>query len=271
MANLGSFRRITGGMETYFQPSERNGLRRGDEQVSRSVAMIEERSRLKRELGEMLVQESAGNQPQFEGQRELQDACLPEAIRFPGRIQSLSRGNISTQMRDKKLSGPNFAPNWKKRRNTLRHCSSMCCSTRQTLARNVIKGLWLATNKAEMKNQVQEINDPEFVTEVLRCAQPVLVGFLAGWSKPSRLLEPVLDEVVETCNGDAKIFKVNVDDNPDLGVIYSIQSVPTLMYFVNGAVRAKIVGMVSPKAILAKLQSLRPANISTKDFEPSRG
>ena len=102
----------------------------------------------------------------------------------------------------------------------------MRCSIRYTLARDVIKGLRLATKKAKMKNQVQEINEPEFEPEVLRCAQPVLVGFLAGWSKPSRLVEPVLDEVAEACNGNAKIFKVNVDDNPDLGTIYSIQSVP---------------------------------------------
>ena len=136
----------------------------------------------------------------------------------------------------------------------------MRCSNRQALARDVIKGLWLATNKAKMKNHVQEINEPEFEQEVLRCAQPALVGFLAAWSKPSRLVEPVLDEVARACNGNAKIVKVNVDDNPDLGTIYAIQSVPTLIYFFNGAVRAKIVGMVSPKAILAKLQSLTSGN-----------
>jgi thioredoxin 1 len=119
--------------------------------------------------------------------------------------------------------------------------------------------------------QAIEINEPEFDVEVLRCARPVLVGFLAGWSKPSKLVEPVLDEVAAACNGNANIFKVNVDDNPDLGTIYAIQSVPTLMFFFNGTVRAKIVGMVSPKAILAKLNSLTPANPSTKDFEPSCG
>jgi thioredoxin 1 len=119
--------------------------------------------------------------------------------------------------------------------------------------------------KIEMNTKVQEINEPEFETEVLRCAQPVLVGFLAGWSKPSRLVEPVLDEVAEVCNGNAKILKVNVDDNPDLGNIYAVQSVPTLIYFFNGAVRAKIVGMVSPKAILTKLKSLMPANSPTND------
>jgi len=106
--------------------------------------------------------------------------------------------------------------------------------------------------------RVQEINEPEFEMEVLRYAQPVLVGFLADWSKPSRLVEPVLDEVAGTCNGTTKTLKVNVDDNPDLGTIYGIQSVPTLVYFFNGTVRAKIVGMASPKAILAKLQLLTP-------------
>ena len=128
----------------------------------------------------------------------------------------------------------------------------------------MIKGLRLTTNKAKMKNMVQEINEPQFMTEVLRCASPALVGFLAGWSKPSRLVEPVLDEVAEACNGTAKFFKVNVDDNPDLGTIYSIQSVPTLVYFFNGEVRAKIVGMASPKAILAKLSSLTSENSSAK-------
>ena len=227
--------------------------------------MIEERNRLERELRETLVQEFAGILPQLEGQPELQNACWQEAVRFPRRIQYFSRCKISTQTRGKNLSGPNFAPHWKKRRNTSTPYSSMCCSIRQALARDVIKGLRLATKKAKMKKQVQEINEPEFEMEVLRCAQPVLVGFLAGWSKPSRLVEPVLDEVAEACNGNAKIFKVNVDDNPDLGTIYSIQSVPTLIYFFNGAVRAKIVGMVSPKAILAKLNSLTPGNPPTKE------
>lgn len=110
------------------------------------------------------------------------------------------------------------------------------------------------------KNEVQEINEPEFGVEVLRSTQPALVGFLAGWSKPCQLLEPVLEEVAEACNGQAKVFKVNVDDNPDLGNFFGIQSVPTLIYFVNGHVRAKIVGMASSKAVLAKLQSLMQVN-----------
>lgn len=116
-----------------------------------------------------------------------------------------------------------------------------------------------------MKNQVQEINESEFEAQVLRSTQPVLVGFLTDWSKPCRLIEPVLDEVAGACNGHAMILKLNVDDNPDLGTAYAIQSVPTLIYFINGTVREKIVGMVSPKAVLAKLESLRSGNCPTKE------
>jgi thioredoxin len=116
-----------------------------------------------------------------------------------------------------------------------------------------------------MKKQVQEINEPEFEAEVLRCPQPVLVGFVTGWSKPCLLVEPVLDEVAQACNGNANIFKVNVDDNPDLGTIYGVQSIPMLIFFLNGTVRAKIVGMVSAKAVLAKLNSLTPGNRPTNE------
>ena len=113
--------------------------------------------------------------------------------------------------------------------------------------------------------QAKEINEPEFEAEVLRSTQPVLVGCLTGWSKPCLLVEPVLDEVAATCNGNAKIFKVNVDDNPDLGTIYGVQSIPMLIFFLNGMVRAKIVGMVSSKAILAKLNSLTTENTPSKE------
>jgi len=116
-----------------------------------------------------------------------------------------------------------------------------------------------------MKIQVREINEVEFEIEVLRSKLPVLVGFLAGWSNPCLLIEAALDEVAEACNGKAKVLKVNVDDNPDLGTWYGIQSVPTLNYFINGTVRAKIVGMASPKAILAKLESL-PQRPSDEQF-----
>lgn len=112
-------------------------------------------------------------------------------------------------------------------------------------------------------NRVQKINETEFDARVLQSDQPVLVGFLSDWSQACARFEPVLEEVAAACAGQAKVYRVEVDDNPDLGSEYGIQSVPTLIYFIDGSIRVKIVGTVSARAILAKLpplaQSKNPA------------
>ena len=105
-------------------------------------------------------------------------------------------------------------------------------------------------------NQVQEINETEFDSQVLHCKKTVLVGFLTKWSQACERFIPVLEEVAAACRGNAQVFQLDVDDNPDLGTRYGIQSVPTLLFFFNGIVRVKIVGTASAKAVLVKLQSL---------------
>lgn len=116
-------------------------------------------------------------------------------------------------------------------------------------------------------NQVREINETEFNSQVLASKKPALVGFVAGWSQACGRIEPVLEEVAKACNGTARVFKVDVDDNPDLGTEYGIQSIPTLIFFCAGTVRVKIIGTVSAKAILAKLQL--PQTNSTGEPDPS--
>lgn len=103
-------------------------------------------------------------------------------------------------------------------------------------------------------NQVQEINENEFDEQVLESKQPSLVAFVAGWSQASERIEPVLKEVAKACNGSVRVFRLDVDDNPDLGTEYGIQSVPTLILFSDGVVRIKLIGTVSARAILGKLQ-----------------
>ena len=56
-------------------------------------------------------------------------------------------------------------------------------------------------------------------------------------------------------SGRVKLVKINADENPNLSLWYGIQSIPTLLYFVDGVVVTRIVGSASKEAILAQLES----------------
>jgi thioredoxin 1 len=98
-----------------------------------------------------------------------------------------------------------------------------------------------------------EVNEASFESEVLRSHTPVLVTFCSPWSRPCKVLDSVLHEVAMVCGQGMKIVKVNADNNPELSVWYDIHSVPTTLYFVEGVLRARVVGTVSKESILSKL------------------
>jgi len=108
-----------------------------------------------------------------------------------------------------------------------------------------------------------EIGEVNFESEVLKWKQPVLVTFSATWSRPCQVLDSVLEEVAAACAGRVKVVKINADNHPDLSLIWKIQSVPTLLYFAEGGLRARIVGTASRQAILSKLRSVTDGGNST--------
>jgi len=114
-----------------------------------------------------------------------------------------------------------------------------------------------------------EVGKANFDSEVLCSKQPVLVVFCAPWSKACRVLRPVLNKVMRASSGSVKFVKINSDENPDLSLWYGIHSIPALLYFVDGVVRARITGTASKQAILAKLESVTSNDDSSTRSEPS--
>jgi len=102
------------------------------------------------------------------------------------------------------------------------------------------------------------IGAASFSAEVLDSPLPVLVSFSSAWSQPCRVLDPVLHELARESAGKMKVVKINADDSLDLSFGYEIRFVPTLLYFIAGKERERIVGTASKDAILAKLKLLAP-------------
>ena len=104
------------------------------------------------------------------------------------------------------------------------------------------------------------VGEANFEAEVLRSKQPVLVAFSAPWSRPCQVLDPILQELAGTLAGKARVVRVNADESLGLSLLYDIQSIPTLLYFVEGTPRLRIVGTATKQAILAKLRPLGVTN-----------
>lgn len=63
----------------------------------------------------------------------------------------------------------------------------------------------------------------------------LLVDFWATWCGPCRMLAPVLEQLAEEYDGKITVGKVDIDEETDLALRYGIQSIPTVMLFVDGA------------------------------------
>jgi thioredoxin 1 len=103
-----------------------------------------------------------------------------------------------------------------------------------------------------MAKGIMEISDSSFDDEVLQSEKPVLVDFWAPWCGPCRAIEPLVEELAEAFGDKFKFTRCNVDENPTTPAKYGIKSIPTLIFFKEGKVLDKIVGIV-PKSKLEEI------------------
>ena len=90
-----------------------------------------------------------------------------------------------------------------------------------------------------------EITIDNFEEEVLKSDKKVLVDFWATWCNPCKMMHPVLEKLDEELNGDVKIGKINIDNDPELASKFGVMSIPTFMVFENGALKNTLVGTQS--------------------------
>ena len=105
-----------------------------------------------------------------------------------------------------------------------------------------------------MGNFAHAVSDTEFETNVLGADKPVLVDFWAEWCGPCRMIAPSVEAVAEQLSGKAGVYKMNVDENPEVPQRFGIRGIPTLIVFKGGQEQERIVGAVSKEQISRVLE-----------------
>ena len=94
---------------------------------------------------------------------------------------------------------------------------------------------------ANSKN-VFTVTDQSLETDVIKNAGLTLVDFWAEWCGPCKALGPTIDALADQYVGRVKVFKLNVDENPDTAQRFKILGIPTTLFLKNGEIVDQLVG-----------------------------
>ncbi len=96
-------------------------------------------------------------------------------------------------------------------------------------------------------------SDASFDTDVLKSSKPVLVDFWAEWCGPCHMVAPVLEEIASEKAGKLTIAKLDIDSNPETARRFGILSIPSMLLFIDGVEKRRLVGARGKQQILGEL------------------
>lgn len=79
----------------------------------------------------------------------------------------------------------------------------------------------------EFNKKIDNTNDKEWK---YLGNKPAIVDFYADWCGPCKMIAPVLEEIATERSKDIVIYKVNVDEYPELANQFGITGIPALLY-----------------------------------------
>jgi thioredoxin 1 len=100
------------------------------------------------------------------------------------------------------------------------------------------------------------LTDATFDEEINASQTPVLVDCWASWCGPCRMVAPILEELAGEYEGRMTIAKLSVEENTEVPARFEVSAIPTMLVFVGGELKDRIVGALNKQQLTEKIEAL---------------
>ena len=93
--------------------------------------------------------------------------------------------------------------------------------------------------------------------DLIASETPTVIDFFATWCGPCRMVTPILEDLKSDMGDNVRVYKIDVDQNPNLAAQYNVRSIPTIMIFKDGKLQWRESGVQSKATLKNVLSTIK--------------
>lgn len=106
-----------------------------------------------------------------------------------------------------------------------------------------------------MQQNIIAVTDDSFDDQIIKQGGVVLLDFWADWCRPCKMLAPILSDIADEYPEGLRVAKINADENKLSAERLSVRGLPTLLLFVDGVEKERLVGTISKTRLAAVIDN----------------